>query len=113
VIPMFVMCDTEDVGAVTDTRCLGAEALFVFDRYPGGMGYARRCMERVEEILEASRVIVASCSCESGCPSCVGAPTPAFAMTDIDSAVRDRIPDKAAAALILTYLLGERGEDHE
>jgi DEAD/DEAH box helicase domain-containing protein len=104
VIPFFVMCDTQDVGAVTDSRCLGAEALFVFDRYPGGVGYARRCLDRAPEILEAAHKIVEGCACETGCPSCVGAATPAFA-TDIDSGVRDRVPGKAAAALILGGIL--------
>jgi DEAD/DEAH box helicase domain-containing protein len=73
------------------------------------MGYARRCLERLEEILRATRDIVSTCSCEAGCPSCVGAPTPAFAATDIDSAVRDRIPDKAAAAFLLAHILGGEG----
>ena len=104
VIPLFVLCDTQDVGAVTDSRCLGAEALFVFDRYPGGIGYARRCLDRAEEILRAALQIVEGCGCEAGCPSCVGAASPAFT-TDIDSTVRDRIPDKAGAAIILRGIL--------
>jgi hypothetical protein len=36
----------------------------------------------------------------------VGAAVPAFAQTDLDSAVRGRIPDKEAALIILHEMLG-------
>ena len=107
VAPMFVMCDTQDIGAVVDSSCLGKDALFLHDRYPGGMGYARRCLDRVPDILQTVYDVVRDCSCEDGCPSCVGSSVPAFAMTDLDSAVRGRIPHKAGARLLLEALLGE------
>ena len=46
------MCDTQDIGAVVDASCLGSDALFLYDRYPGGMGYAQRCLERIEELMQ-------------------------------------------------------------
>ncbi|MFH1731344.1 MAG: DEAD/DEAH box helicase [Planctomycetota bacterium] len=109
VAPMFVMCDTQDIGAVVDSNCLGKDALFLHDRYPGGMGYARRCLDRMPDILQTVYDVVRDCSCEDGCPSCVGSSVPAFAMTDLDSAVRGRIPHKAGARLLLEALLGEAG----
>ncbi len=111
VAPFFVMCDPQDVGAVVDNSCLGLDALFLHDRYPGGMGYARRCMQRMDELLAASLEIIRQCSCEDGCPSCVGAAIPAFAQTDLDSAVRGRIPDKQAAAFVLSWLLARQTEE--
>ncbi len=102
----FVMCDAQDIGAVVDAACLGTDALFVHDRYPGGMGYAERIRERLPEILKATFDVIARCPCEDGCPSCVGAALPAFAMTDLDSSVRNRIPNKAAARFLLQRLLG-------
>jgi len=105
VAPFFVMCDTRDVGTVVDSSCLGRDALFLHDRYPGGMGYARRVLDRIGEILKTVHDVIAQCPCPDGCPSCVGAALPAFAMTDLDSAVRNRIPDKAAAKLLLELLL--------
>ena len=107
VAPMFVMCDTQDIGTVVDSSCLGTDALFLYDRYPGGMGYARRCLDRVGEIMQTICDVVRQCACEDGCPSCVGAAVAPFAMTDIDSSVRGRIPNKAAARLLLGMLLGE------
>jgi DEAD/DEAH box helicase domain-containing protein len=110
VVPVFLMCDTRDIGAVTDSSQLGREALFAHDRYPGGMGYARGLLDRFEEVLDAAAAVIRECPCERGCPSCVGSAVPAFAMTDLDSAVRGRIPDKAAARFLADAVL-EAGEN--
>jgi len=106
VASMYVMCDEQDIGTVVDASCLGADAMFLYDRYPGGMGYARRCLERFEEMLTTIKTVIDDCACEDGCPSCVGAAIPAFALGDMDSAVRGRIPDKAAAKILLAGMLG-------
>jgi len=106
VAPMFVMCDPQDVGATVDSSCLGRDALFLHDRYPGGMGYARRCLDRIEEIMQTVRTVIRECGCEDGCPSCVGSALPPFAMTDLDSSVRNRIPDKRGAIFLLEALWG-------
>jgi DEAD/DEAH box helicase domain-containing protein len=106
VAPFFVMCDTQDIGTVVNSSCLKRDAVFLHDRYPGGMGYARRCLDRFEEILQTAYTVIKECSCKDGCPSCVGSPIPPFAMTDLDSAVRGRIPDKEAARFLLQLILG-------
>jgi len=105
VAPFFVMADTQDIGTVIDASCLTHDALFLHDRYPGGMGYARRCLDRIGEIMQAVAAVIRECRCEDGCPSCVGAALPPFAMTDLDSAVRGRIPDKRAARFFLEKVL--------
>jgi len=105
VAPFFVMCDAQDVGVVVNSSCLGRDALFFHDRYPGGMGYARRCLEHIEELMGTIYTVIKECGCKDGCPSCVGSAVPAFAMTDLDSAVRGRIPDKGAARYLLSALL--------
>ncbi len=106
VAPLFVMCDVQDIGTVVDSSCLGRDALFVYDRYPGGMGYAHRCLQRIAEMFATIRGVIEECGCEDGCPSCVGSALPPFAMTDLDNAVRGRIPDKRAAQFLLQELLG-------
>jgi ATP-dependent helicase YprA (DUF1998 family) len=50
--------------------------------------------------------VVRGCGCEDGCPSCVGSAVPVSAMTDLDSAVRGRIPNKAAAMILIEELFG-------
>jgi len=107
VAPFYVMCDTQDIGTVVDASNLGRDALFLYDRYPGGMGYARRCLERIDELMSTIHTVIKECACADGCPSCVGAAVPAFAMTDLDSSVRGRIPDKRAARLLLDRLFAD------
>ena len=106
VAPMFVMCDVQDIGVVVDNANLGRDAIFLYDRYPGGMGYAERCAEVIGELIESIHTVIGQCGCQDGCPSCVGAAVPSFAQTDLDSAVRGRIPDKDAALVVLHELLG-------
>ena len=106
VAPLYVMCDVQDIGVTVDAGCLGCDALFLHDRYPGGMGYAHRCLEQIEQMLTTAYKVVSECGCSDGCPSCVGSAVPAFAMTDLDSAVRGRIPDKRGALELLGGLLG-------
>ena len=105
VASLFVMCDQQDIGTVVNSSCLGRDALFLHDRYPGGMGYAKRCMDRFDEILSAIHEVIRTCPCPDGCPSCVGSAVPAFATSDLDSATRGRIPHKAAARFLLSRLL--------
>jgi len=104
VAPLFVMCDTQDIGVVVDDRNLKRPALFVHDRYPGGLGYARRCLEQFDGIIATIADVVRDCACPDGCPSCVGSAVPPSAMTDLDSAVRGRIASKAAAGFLLAAL---------
>jgi DEAD/DEAH box helicase domain-containing protein len=105
VAPLFVMCDQQDIGTVVNSSCLDRDALFLHDRYPGGMGFARRCLDSIEEMMQTAFIVIRECACEDGCPSCVGSAIPPFAMTDLDSAVRGRIPDKAAARFMLESML--------
>jgi DEAD/DEAH box helicase domain-containing protein len=113
VAPLFVMCDPSDIGTVVNSSSLSRDALFLHDRYPGGMGYARRCMESIDPIIETVHRVVSECACEDGCPSCVGSPIPPHAATDLDSSVRGRIPDKAAALHLLEALLSTPAQDPE
>ena len=73
--------------------------------YPGGMGFARRCLDQFDGIMHTILDVVRDCSCEDGCPSCVGSAVSPSAMTDLDSAVRGRIADKNATRFLLDALL--------
>ena len=106
VAPLFIMCDPSDIGVVPDSSNLGREAIFLYDRHQGGMGFSSRARDLLEEIMKAALEVARKCTCETGCPSCVGAPVPRFALTDLDSATRGRIPDKEAAMVVLHAMLG-------
>lgn len=105
VLPFLVMCDAADIGSVVDLANHGAPSVFVYDKYPGGIGFAHRAFEKVEEILTAARELIASCQCELGCPSCVGSPLPPNPQLDPDTTGKGRIPNKEGALVILHDLL--------
>ena len=106
VLPLYAMCDSMDIGSVVDSSNMGVPTVFVFDRFPGGIGYANKGYELISQILEACLQLIEDCSCSTGCPSCVGSPLPPYAATDPDSDIKGTIPDKEAALLVLHDLLG-------
>lgn len=46
--------------------------IFLFDRAAGGVGLAPRLYEEREALLDRAAALIQSCTCEEGCPSCVG-----------------------------------------
>jgi len=46
--------------------------VFIFDAYPGGIGFSENLFERHDELVRAVRSVITSCPCEHGCPMCVG-----------------------------------------
>ena len=106
VIPLYAMCDTMDIGASVDSSAANAPGIFVHDRFPGGLGFALKAYELIDEILAACLELLDHCECKNGCPSCVGSPLPPYSHLDPDVNARGLIPDKEAAKSILHHLLG-------
>jgi DEAD/DEAH box helicase domain-containing protein len=106
VIPIFAMCDTMDVGASVDSSASHAPGVYVHDRFPGGLGFAHKAYEMIDEIMHACLELIDNCPCEDGCPSCVGSPLPPYSHLDPDVNTRGLIPDKESARSILHHLLG-------
>ncbi|HTI37943.1 MAG TPA: DEAD/DEAH box helicase [Vicinamibacterales bacterium] len=89
VAQLLLMCDAHDIGLSVDGGSLERSArtggaggvpdalavdpnIFVYDNYPGGIGFSRPLFEMDAMLLERTRELIATCPCESGCPSCVG-----------------------------------------
>ena len=107
VLPLHVMCDRPDVGGILDSANLGEPTIFMYDRYPGGLGYAERGYAIVGELLGAALRLVEDCPCEMGCPSCVGLPILRPAQQqDPDLYGGWPIPSKAATEALLRRMLG-------
>jgi len=82
---VFLMCDRRDIGSTVESNpsSLGPPAegsdptsfhptIFIYDNFPGGIGLSRPLYEVRTQVLNATRKLIQSCSCEDGCPSCVG-----------------------------------------
>jgi len=46
--------------------------IFIFDAYPGGIGFSALLYEQHRELLAGARQLLRRCPCSHGCPSCVG-----------------------------------------
>ena len=106
-LPLHAMCDRPDLGGVLDSANLGEQAIFLYDRYPGGLGYAERGYAIVDDLLRSTLRMIEDCPCEIGCPSCVGLPVLRPAQQqDYDLHGGWPIPNKAATEALLRRLLG-------
>jgi DEAD/DEAH box helicase domain-containing protein len=107
ILPLHVMCDRPDIGGIVDSANLGEPTIFIYDRYPGGLGYAERGYVIVGELLAAALRLVEDCPCELGCPSCVGLPVLRPAQQqDPDLYGGWPIPSKAATESLVRRMLG-------
>ena len=97
------MGDPRDIGGVVDSSNLGRPAAFVYDKYPGGIGFAEKAYEWIEQIMVAALELITECPCRYGCPSCVGAAMPAGGAEGPQD--RDLVPDKDAALILLHSML--------
>jgi DEAD/DEAH box helicase domain-containing protein len=122
VATLLLMCDTRDLGIAIGERPpspgigedweatprpveLAARAgveekeffepnLYLYDAYPGGIGFSEPLFRAHGLLLVQTRELIAGCECDKGCPSCVG---PAGEGND---------RAKEAALVILDLLLG-------
>ncbi|MDT0160189.1 MULTISPECIES: DEAD/DEAH box helicase [Bacillaceae] len=104
IAPLFVMCDPQDIFVVPQVKAAHNEkpTIFFYDRYPGGIGLSEKLYDGIETVIQKAEGMVAGCSCENGCPSCIGT----------DSAMNTAKSDvlKLLALFRKTAMEGERYE---
>lgn len=99
--PLHLLVDRNDVGGLSATAhpdLQGASGIFVYDGHRGGVGYAEKGYEVIENVLEGTLRAVETCPCESGCPGCIQSPK---------CGNNNEPLDKYAAILLLHELLGK------
>jgi DEAD/DEAH box helicase domain-containing protein len=74
VAQLLLMCDGHDIGVSIDTieQNETSPRLFIYDNYPGGIGFSQPLYQMHDELLEGTRRLISQCECENGCPGCVG-----------------------------------------
>ncbi len=94
--PLHLMCDRADLGvsvdrgaAIRDNQTVafpGAPnpqspipnpnaplpTVTIYERIAAGLGFSARLYEIHEELVDAARSLIVGCSCQRGCPACVG-----------------------------------------
>jgi len=76
VLPLFALCDRNDIGGVSMLSDSGAgmPQVYIYDAYPGGVGIAEMGYEFVERLWRSTLSLVRECPCLDGCPSCIQSP---------------------------------------
>ncbi|HSF14494.1 MAG TPA: DEAD/DEAH box helicase [Vicinamibacteria bacterium] len=92
---LFLMCDRSDVGVAIGDNSQGTASVergfrrplpavkepvgpsyepnvFLYDNYPGGIGFSEPLYRLHPKLLSEARMLIESCPCHEGCPSCVG-----------------------------------------
>jgi DEAD/DEAH box helicase domain-containing protein len=93
---LLLMCDRRDLGTAVGERpsTPGVETewqdaslarsdaeetkeyfepnLYLYDAYPGGIGFSEPLYDIQEVLLRETRELISGCPCDKGCPSCVG-----------------------------------------
>jgi DEAD/DEAH box helicase domain-containing protein len=88
VAQLLLMCDRQDIGISigsgeqgdeTDLTRMGIPSklseeprIFIYDNYPGGIGFSEPLYQMHENLLARTRELIAGCECQHGCPGCVG-----------------------------------------
>ena len=86
VAQLLLMCERHDIGLAIhgdevrgagDDRADGLNVteqpqIFIYDNYPGGIGFSEPLFNLHDQLLTRTRELVARCPCDTGCPACVG-----------------------------------------
>ena len=64
---------TPNLGGAKEEREFFEANLYLYDAYPGGIGFSEPLYDATEVLLARTHELIAACPCEKGCPSCVGA----------------------------------------
>jgi DEAD/DEAH box helicase domain-containing protein len=82
---LLLMCDRRDLGLSIGAGDEGPAAgpgqslqdldeprIFIYDNYPGGIGFSEPLFGMHDALMSETRRLIAGCECDHGCPTCVG-----------------------------------------
>ncbi|MDO8678304.1 MAG: DEAD/DEAH box helicase [Acidobacteriota bacterium] len=75
VAQLLLMCDARDIGLSVnagETDGDDTPRIFLYDAYPGGIGFSAPLWGMQQELLTRTRALIMGCDCDTGCPVCVG-----------------------------------------
>ena len=72
--PLELMCEPGDLGVVAQVKSPFTKlpTVYIYEKYPGGVGYAKQLFDLSRSVLERAYQLLRDCPCELGCPSCIG-----------------------------------------
>jgi DEAD/DEAH box helicase domain-containing protein len=85
VAQILLMCDRQDLGlsigagdegpapgAGITPQELDEPRIFLYDSYPGGIGFSEPLFAMHDTLVGQTRRLIGGCDCDHGCPTCVG-----------------------------------------
>ena len=88
VAQLLLMCDRQDIGISLGSGEVGQgfspagsevpqnlpdePRIFIYDNYPGGIGFSEPLYGMHDDLMARTRLLIAGCDCQHGCPTCVG-----------------------------------------
>ncbi len=74
VAPLYLMCSPRDLAVSYQVKCPFTDlpTLILYDNCPGGVGLSEKAYLMRDTLLLHAQQVVDNCTCENGCPSCVG-----------------------------------------
>ena len=74
VCPLYLMCAPQDIAVVYQVRSpiTDQPTIILYDNTPGGIGLSHKAYSMRNLLLQKALQVAEDCSCEYGCPSCVG-----------------------------------------
>jgi DEAD/DEAH box helicase domain-containing protein len=74
IAPLFIMGDPRDISVLPMMRATlwHKPSLFIWERYPGGVGHSSKLYRIYPDVAQAGIALVQNCGCANGCPSCSG-----------------------------------------
>src|SRR4030095_9220303 len=103
-LPLFAMCDRWDIGGLSAAWPPDTAAA-----PPGAPGTAEQGTRAALDPLRAPRDTVASCPCDTGCPSCVQSPKCGNGNNPLDKAGAVRLLDEVLVDLGAVAAAGAAG----
>ncbi|MFQ5641102.1 MAG: DEAD/DEAH box helicase [bacterium] len=74
VAAVYMMCDPRDIRAMPMVRAPVTQraTIYIYDNHAGGVGFSQKMFHLHDDLKQAALELIENCSCEIGCPSCVG-----------------------------------------
>jgi len=74
IAPLYTLCDYGDIRVVFEnlSHFTQRPTIFIYDAVPGGVGISERIFAIFGLIAQASKEVIAACTCTNGCPACIG-----------------------------------------
>lgn len=74
IAPIYLMCDPKDINVIYQVKSPFTQkpTIFIYDSSPGGVGFSEKLFNIHLDLFEKAYEIIDRCSCDAGCPSCVG-----------------------------------------